>query len=118
MTSDVTNPRQLAPTVGPAVKSITFRAGLMKGAKNLAIGHIIMVDGTPLIDDSSWGPEADYLETGRVIPFGSIHVFVGFIGGESVSSVQEGDSAEGFASDGEVAGEHGLARIWAHHTSS
>ena len=101
MTSDVTNPRQLAPTVGPAVKSVTFRAGSMKGAEDLAIGHIIMVDGTPLIDDSSWGPEADYLETGRVILFGSIHVFVGFIGGGSVSSVQEGDSVEGVASDGE-----------------
>ena len=83
MTSDVTNSRQLAPTVGPAVKSVTFRAGSMKGAEDLAIGHIIMVDGMPLIDDSSWGPEADYLETGRIIPFGSIHVFVGFIGGES-----------------------------------
>ena len=68
MTSNVTNPRQLAPTVGPAVKSVTFRAGSMKGAEDLAIGHIIMVDGTPLIDDSSWGPEADYLETGRIIP--------------------------------------------------
>ena len=40
-------------------------------------------------------------EAGRIIPFGSINVFVGFIGGGSVSSVQEGDSAEGFASDGE-----------------
>ena len=97
MTSDVTNPRQLAPTVGPAVKSVTFRAGSMKGAEDLAIGHIIMVDGTPLIDDSSWGPEADYLETGRVIPFGSIHVFVGFIGGVSEDPSQPGDSEEGVA---------------------
>ena len=53
-----------------------------------------MVNGMPLIDDSSWGPEADYLETGHVIPFGSINIFVGFIGGRSISLVQEGDSVE------------------------
>jgi len=101
MTPDVTNPRQLAPTVGPAVKSVTFRAGSMKGAEDLVVGRIITVNGTPLINDSSWGPEADYLETGHVIPFGSINVFVGFIGGRSVRSVQEGDSVEEVADDGE-----------------
>ena len=101
MTPDVTNPRQLAPTVGPAVKSVTFRAGSMKGAEDLVVGRIITVNGTPLIDDSSWGPEADYLETGHVIPFGSINVFVGFIGGRSINSVREGDSIEGVTDDGE-----------------
>ncbi|RAV76584.1 hypothetical protein DBT52_09505 [Aerococcus mictus] len=60
-----------------------------------------MVDGTPLIDDSGWGPEADYLETCRIIPFGSVNVFVGFIGGGSVSSAQEGDLAEEVAGDKE-----------------
>src|SRR6185369_3590479 len=98
MTPDVTIPRQLAPTVGPAVKGVTFRAGSMKGAEDLVVGRIITVDGTPLIDDSSWGPEADYLETGHVIPFGSINVFVGFIGGDSL---QEGDSVEEVADDGD-----------------
>ena len=97
MTPDVTNPRQLAPTVGPAVKSVTFRAGSMKGAEDLVVGRIITVNGTPLIDDSSWGPEADYLETGHIIPFGSVHVFVGFIGGESEDPSQHGDSEEGVA---------------------
>ena len=97
MTSDVTNPRQLAPTVGPAVKSVTFRAGSMKGAEDLVVGRIITVNGTPLNDDSSWGPEADYLETGHIIPFGSVHVFVGFIGGESEDPSQHGDSEEGVA---------------------
>ena len=89
MTPDVTNPPQLAPTVGPAVKSVMFRAGSMKGTEDLVVGRIITVNGTPLIDDSSWGPEADYLEAGHVIPFGSLNVFVGFIGGRSLSSVQE-----------------------------
>ena len=41
------------------------------------------------------------METGHVIPFGSINVFVGFIGGRSVRSVQEGDSIEEVADDGE-----------------
>jgi len=101
MTPDVTNPRQLAPTVGPAVKSVTFRAGSMKGAEDLVVGRIITVNGTPLIDESRWGPEADYLETGHVILFGSINVFVGFIGGRSIRSVQEGDPIEEVADDGE-----------------
>ena len=70
----------------------------MKGAEDLIVGRIITVDGTPLIDDSSWGPEADYLETGHIIPFGSVNVFVGFIGGDSV---QEGNSIEEVADDGE-----------------
>ena len=69
----------------------------MKGAEDLVVGRIITVNGTPLIDDSSWGPEADYLETGHVIPFGSINVFVGFIGGESEDPSQHGDSEEGVA---------------------
>ena len=82
--TDFFNPFDLgSATVGPAVKSVTFRAGSMKGTEDLVVGRIITVNGTPLIDDSSWGPEADYLETGHVIPFGSINVFVGFIGGES-----------------------------------
>ena len=73
----------------------------MKEDEDLAVGRIIAVDDIPLVDDSNWWPEADYLETGRVIPFGSINVFVGFISGRSVSSVQEGDSAEEVADDGE-----------------
>ena len=73
----------------------------MKGAEDLVVGRIITVNGTPLIDDSSWGPKADYLETGHVIPFGAINIFAGFIGGRSVRSVQEGDSVEEVADDGE-----------------
>ncbi len=73
----------------------------MKGAEDLVVGRIITVNGTPLIDDSSWGPEEDYLETDHVIPFGSINVFIGFISGRSVRSIQEGDSVEEIADDGE-----------------
>ena len=40
MTSDVTKPRQLAPTVGPAVKRVTFRAGSVPGTEDLIVEHL------------------------------------------------------------------------------
>lgn len=29
------------------------------------------------IDDTTWGPEADFIESGYQIPVGSIHLFIG-----------------------------------------
>jgi len=36
--------------------------------------------GRIYIDDAGWGPEADSIEYGYRVPFGSIHVFIGKIG--------------------------------------
>ena len=33
------------------------------------------------IDDATWGPEADFIESGYQIPVGSIHLFIGGLNG-------------------------------------
>ena len=94
MTSDMTNPRQLAPTVGPAVKSVTFRAGSESGLKDIAIGQVEDINGVPFIDDSEWGPEADHVEFGYIIPIGSVKIFVGSVSRRSTDATQGGESGE------------------------
>src|SRR6185369_7065958 len=86
--------RQLAPTVGPAVKSITFRAGSKSGFKNIAIGQVEDINGVPFIDDSEWGPEADHVEFGYIVPIGSVKVFVGSVSRKPEGATQGSKSAE------------------------
>ena len=79
-TSAVPVPRQLAPTVGPAAKSIPFSGEALRGTENLAIGQIhTLPGGGRIVDDSGWIEEADFLETGSMLIFGQIDVFVGVI---------------------------------------
>ena len=80
VTSAVITPRQLAPTVGPATKAVLIKGEALRGMENLAIGEVRMDQhGNRIVDDSGWKEEADLLDTGRVIPFGRINVFVGMI---------------------------------------
>ena len=52
----------------------------LRGMRELAIGEItINSRGERVIDDYGWNPEFDQLETGNIIPFGRISVFVGMI---------------------------------------
>ena len=94
MTPDVTNPRQLVPTVGPAVKSVTFRAGSKSGFKDIVIGQVEDINGVPFIDDSEWGPEADHIEFGYIVPIGSIKVFVGSVSRRPIDTTQGSKSVE------------------------
>ena len=106
VTFAVTTPRHLAPTVGPAAKSVIIKGAALEGMKNLVVGRIIInMEGEPIVDDSGWGPESDLLESGEVIPIGKINVFVGLIHATRSASDEEYESVSGAAtlvqSDGE-----------------
>ena len=80
-TSAVTNPRQLAPTVGLSHDGFKFLKGSFEGLKGYAVGRMTKSRrGKLYIDDAGWGPEASSIEYGYRVPFGGIHVFIGKIG--------------------------------------
>src|SRR3954466_8293054 len=80
-TSAVTNPRQLAPTVGLSHDGFEFSKGCFKELKGYAVGRMTKSRrGKIYIDDAGWGPEAGSIEYGYRVPFGGIHVFIGKIG--------------------------------------
>src|SRR4051812_22525013 len=77
-TSAVTFPRQLAPTVGPAHAGVEILEGALQGMEGFVTGRITRSQcGKLYIDDSTWGPEADSVESGYRVPIGSIHIFIG-----------------------------------------
>src|SRR3954463_4583479 len=80
-TSAVTNPRQLAPTVGLSHDGFKFLEGRFEELKGYAVGRMTKSRrGKIYIDDAGWGPEAGSIEYGYRVPFGGIHVFIGKIG--------------------------------------
>src|SRR3954470_12510697 len=80
-TSTVTNPRQLAPTVGTAHGGFKFLEGRFEGLEGYAVGRMTKSRrGKIYIDDEGWGPDAGSIEYGYWVPFGGIHVFIGKIG--------------------------------------
>src|SRR3954465_1241401 len=80
-TSAVTNPRQLAPTVGLSHDGFKFLEGRFEGLEGYAVGRMTKSrHGKIYIDDAGWGPEASSIEYGYQVPFGGIHVFIGKIG--------------------------------------
>ena len=77
----MTNPRQLAPTVGLSHDGLMILEGKLKGLEGYAVGQMTKSRrGKIYIDDAGWGPEADSIEYGYRVPFGGIHVFIGKIG--------------------------------------
>ena len=77
----MTNPRQLAPTVGLSHDGFEFLEGSFEGLKGYAAGRMTKSrHGKLYIDDAGWGPEAGSIEYGYRVPFGGIHVFIGKIG--------------------------------------
>src|SRR3954467_673591 len=77
-TSAVTNPRQLAPTVGLSHDGFKFLEGRFEGLEGYAVGRMTKSHrGKLYIDDAGWGPEAGSIEYGYRVPFGGIHVFIG-----------------------------------------
>ncbi len=77
----MTNPRQLAPTVGLSHDGFTFLEGSFEGLKGYAVGRMTKSHrGKLYIDDAGWGPEAGSIEYGYRVPFSGIHVFIGKIG--------------------------------------
>src|SRR3954466_571127 len=80
-TSVVTNPRQLAPTVGLSHDGFKFLEGRFEGLEGYAVGRMTKSHrGKIYINDAGWGPEAGSIEYGYRVPFGGIHVFIGKIG--------------------------------------
>src|SRR4051812_42859297 len=81
-TSVVTFPRQLAPTVGPAHAGVEILEGDLQGMEGFIVGRITRSRRRKLcIDDLTWGPEADSVESGYRIPIRSIHIFIGRMDG-------------------------------------
>src|ERR1041385_9095290 len=77
-TSAVTFPRQLAPIVGPALAGVEILGGALQGMKGFVTGRITRSRrGKLCIDDSTWGPDADSVESSYRVPIGSIHIFIG-----------------------------------------
>jgi len=76
----VTKQRQLAPTVGLSHDGFRFLEGRFEGLEGYAVGRMTKSHrGKLYINDAGWGPEADSIEYGYRVPFGSIHVFIGKI---------------------------------------
>ena len=76
VTSAVTIPRQLAPTVGHRAKGVYIMGEALRGMKRLAIGKIIInSSGERVIDDTDWNLGLDQVQEGNIIPFGKINVF-------------------------------------------
>lgn len=69
VTSVVTIPRQLAPTVGPWPKGVYIMGEALLGMGKIAIGEIII--------DLRSG--SDQMEVSKFIPFGQINAFVGMV---------------------------------------
>ena len=81
-TSAVTFPRQLAPTVGPALAGVEILKGALQDMEGFVTGRITRSRSEMLyIDDTTWGPEADSVESGHRVPVGPIHIIIGRIKG-------------------------------------
>src|SRR4051812_35535363 len=77
-TSAVTFPRQLAPTVGPALAGVEILRGSPQSMEGFITVRITRSRrGKLYIDDSTWGPDADSVESGYRVPIGSMHIFIG-----------------------------------------
>ena len=77
VTSAVTTPRQLAPTVGPASSNVFITGEARRNTQDLVIGEVMMnQQGEPVIDDSGWGMRLDSPVYGEVLSFGPFNVFV------------------------------------------
>ena len=77
----MTNPRQLAPTVGLSHDGLTILEGKLKGLEGYVVGRMTKSRrGRIYIDDAGWGLKADSIEYGYRVPFGSVHIFIGKIG--------------------------------------
>src|SRR3954471_23259125 len=89
-TSAVTFRRQLAPTMGPALAGVEILEGALHGMERFIAGPITRSRrGKLCIDDSTWGSEADSIESGYRVPIGSIHIFIGRIDGSEPDSDPE-----------------------------
>src|SRR4051812_18141059 len=76
-TSTMTFPRQLAPTVGPAHAGVKILEGALQGMEGFIAERITRSRrGKLCIDESTWVPEADSVESGYRVPIGSIHIFI------------------------------------------
>ena len=77
----MTNPRQLAPTVGLSHDCFEFLNDSFDGLKGYVVGWMMKSHrGKLYIDDVGWGPEAGSIEYGYRVPFGGIHLFIDKIG--------------------------------------
>ena len=91
VTSAVTIPRQLAPTVGHSSKGVYIMGEALRGARELAIGRIIInPNGDRVIRDANWDLRSNRVKSGNLITIGKINVFVGMVrvsefGSEEVS---------------------------------
>ena len=65
----MTNPRQLAPTVGLSHDGLMILEGKLKGLEGYAVGRMTKSHrGKLYIDDAGWGPDAGSIEYGTGSP--------------------------------------------------
>ena len=76
----MTFPRQLASTMGPTCEGVVLLERVLRGMEGIAVGRMTKSrHGKLYIDNASWGPETDSIESGYRVPVGSIHLFIGKI---------------------------------------
>src|ERR1041385_8072346 len=64
--------------MGPALAGVEILEGARQGMEGFVAGRITRSRrGKLCIDDSTWGPDADSVESGYRVPIGSIHIFIG-----------------------------------------
>ncbi|MBI0383278.1 hypothetical protein JBE27_45255 [Streptomyces albiflaviniger] len=81
MSTAVTIPRQLAPTVGQEARGAQILAGSHVGgiSDTIAIGRVAYVDNAPVIvNDSSWTPASGFVSNALILPIGGFDIFIGF----------------------------------------
>ena len=77
----MTTPRQLVPTVGPAVmRGVEIVGAARRAMEKLAIGRVYTDEHVETeIDDSGWTSEMNEVDEGYQFVFGKINVFVGMV---------------------------------------
>src|SRR4051812_21062297 len=89
-TTAVTFPRQLAPTVGPALAGIEILGGSLQGMKGFVFGRITRSrSGKFQVDNSTCGPSAAPIGPGYQVSIGSINLFIGKPGEHEQETTQE-----------------------------
>lgn len=81
MSTVVTIPRQLAPTVGQEARGAQIQTGSHFGGigDTIAIERIAYIDNTPVIvNDSSWMPASGFVTNVIILPIGNFDIFNGF----------------------------------------
>ena len=80
--------RQLAPTVGLAAPEAQARAEPAYGVigDTVAIGRVLYAGNYPIVpNDEFWVPARENVTNLNIVPFGGIHIFIGYVPDQPIS---------------------------------